>query len=46
MYMHKGKSGKIARPIRSFIAFFCNTRSAGATKVLLYHVVSLASQQA
>ena len=30
----KGKSGKIARPIRSFIAFFCNTRSAGATKVL------------
>ena len=39
----RGRSGKIARPLRSRIAYYYNT---GATNALAYHIVSLASQQA
>ena len=42
----KGRSGKIARPITSRIAFYCNSRSSRIHQVLSYHVVSLASLQA
>ena len=46
--VRKGRSGKIARPIRSRISFYCNSRSSRRHQVLSYHVVclSLASLQA
>ena len=44
--MDKGRSGMIARPIRSRISFYCNSRSSRRHQVLSYHVVSLASLQA